>query len=475
MERDHREETAFEQPVEKPIQRVEGADKPQGLAQVLLAGSRGLAASLPHRLFEIDFDLSDKLMDLRKKIAWIIRVRFGVNPAVVLLMLITNWQGLTRGAPPLSRETLLSTALTAGVSIGLNALYIVLLRRGRLGQRGLERFVFLQLVLDVGTFAAYVWRTGGVTSPFSFLLLLPIIGACLLLGPGAGMAMAGISAAGYLLLVTLVSWGILPHVSYFVALDQFAQRSSYITLMTAVNLFALVAVAAATGFLVRQVHNKASELERSNRQLAHKAGLFRMLYEVTEVLQHNTGLDEVLDRICDVLVSDLDVDRALMYVVEGKHLRLRRVAYHSRISPAEHRPLRVEIPLDPAEGLTARAALLNQGFNVTDPASQEGINAELAQKIGLNPFAIAPMAYREHVLGVLGVDRSSQRGVIAPDEWEVLVVFARQAGQTLALAAADDQVGRARAERNWVEREPAIAAPPQQDTQNLPEDAPPDL
>lgn len=96
--------------------------------------------------------------------------------------------------------------------------------------------------------------------------------------------------------------------------------------------------------------------------------------------------------------------------------------------------MRVEIPLGPNEGLTAQCALKNEAINVTDPSQQEGINKELAKKIGLNPFALAPMTYRGRVLGVLGVDRGLQRGVVDDDDFELLILFARQAGQTLALA-----------------------------------------
>jgi len=389
----------------------------------------------------MDFDLSDTAEELKKKIAWIIRVRFVLAPAVVLLMFSTNWQGLTRGASALSRETLYSTALTAAVSVGLNVIYFWALKRRKLDKRKMRKFVFLQLWLDVVIFAVYIWRTGGVTSPFSFLYFLPIIASSILLGPGSGMSMAGISAATYILVVALESWGVIPHVSYFVALDQFAQRTSYIILMMLVNMFAFVAVSGASGFLMRQVMKKSRQLKESNLLNQRKAGLFRMLYQVSEVLQHKKGVDGLLDRICDVLVTDLDVDRALMYMAEDGELKLRRVAYHARIPAEDRRPMRVVIPLDPEEGLTARCAVENRAFNVTDPSRQEGINVELARKIGLNPFALAPITFGDKVLGVLGIDCSAQLGIIEQDDFELLVLFGRQIGQTLAAVGVDSRAG----------------------------------
>ncbi len=415
-----------------PAEEEEAAGLLQSAAQlpnVLLVGTRDLALNLPKKLFEIDFDLSDSREELKKKVAWIIRIRFIVNPAVVLLMFFSNWQGLTRGASAMSRETLISTALVGAISIALNLAYFLTMRRQRVN---LRKFVFLQLMLDVFIFTAYVWRTGGVTSPFGFLYFLPIIGGSILLSPAAGMAMAGFASLSYLLIVTLVSAGVIPHVSYFVALDQFAERGSYVVLMLVVNLFAFLVVSGASGFLMRMVSSKARQLALAQKRQERRAKLFEMLYQVSEVLQHQQSLDQVLDRICDVLVTDMDVDRALMYLVVGNHLKLRRVAYHPRVPKADQTTLRVEIPLDAAEGLTARAAVENRVFNVTDPVSQEGINTELAQQIGLNPFALAPMTFRDRVVGVLGIDRSGALSAISDDEFQLLQIFARQAGQTIA-------------------------------------------
>jgi hypothetical protein len=387
--------------------------------------------SVPGSLFDIDFDLSDSREELHKKIGWIVRIRFVVNPAVFLLMFFANWHGLTKGVSALSSETLYSTGLTTVFSIVLNLVYAYALRRGRFD---LRKFVFLQLALDVLIFSAYLWRTGGVTSPFPFLYILPILGAAMLLKPSAGVAMAGISSLGYLAIVLFESFGVLPHVSYFVAFDRFTHRASYVTLMVVVNLFSFFLVSGAAGFLMRTIRGKTLELRDANHRLEHKAGLFQTLYQVSELLQERESLDEILDGICDVLVTRMNVDRALMYVKDGDALILRRVTYHQRVPVQARTPLRVSIPLDPAEGLTARSAVENRAFNVADPQRQEGINVELARRIGMNPFALAPMTYRGKVLGVLGIDRGSGLGVIGDDELDVLQMFARQAGQTLDAA-----------------------------------------
>ena len=52
---------------------------------------------------------------------------------------------------------------------------------------------------------------------------------------------------------------------------------------------------------------------------------------------------------------------------------------------------------------------------------------ELAERIGINPFAVAPMVIKGQLLGVLGVDRSVELGVIDDEAFQVLIAFADQA------------------------------------------------
>ena len=84
-----------------------------------------------------------------------------------------------------------------------------------------------------------------------------------------------------------------------------------------------------------------------------------------------------------------------------------------------------------AAGLTARAALRQEAYNVTDPADSPLINRELAQRIGMNPFALAPLVVRGRTIGVIGIDRGRDNGAIQNEEFRILQVFANQAAITL--------------------------------------------
>jgi GAF domain-containing protein len=102
------------------------------------------------------------------------------------------------------------------------------------------------------------------------------------------------------------------------------------------------------------------------------------------------------------------------------------------IDETQEIPERVVIPLQEDSGLTALCALRQDAYNVTDPFESQLINRELASRIGMNPFALAPLVLRGETLGVIGIDRKKSRGLISDNEFEILKVFAAQAAIALS-------------------------------------------
>lgn len=403
-------------------------DHPQGDADSSYADIN------PLRLFDLDFELTDTRTELIKKIRWLIRVRFAISLGVVALMFFTGWQGLTK-QQTLTRASVLAVLITGGIAVVLNLVYFVQLRR----QRNLRAFVLLQLVVDVLIFSSYVYRSGGVTSPFTFLYLLPIIAAAILASGRAASGIALLSSACYCGLALGGVFGVLRHISFFVALDSFAMKSRYVALMLIVNSVAFFAVAALASFLMRTVRATTNELTTANERLDRKAGLLQMLYQVSRSAVDSETSDQVIDQIGQLLVEGLNLDRVLLYLAnEQQHptkLELTREFYHPRLlDQIDRTHLQVEIPLEEGAGVTARCALQRRPENVTDPNQHPLINKELAKRIGINPFAVAPMVVRGRLLGVLGIDRSFDLGVIDGDDFRVLIAFADQAAAALRSA-----------------------------------------
>jgi K+-sensing histidine kinase KdpD len=386
----------------------------------------------PLKLFDLDFELTDTRTELVKKIRWLIRVRFVVSAGVVLMMFFTGWQGLTR-QQALTRATVLATLITGGVAVALNLVYYIQMRR----QRNLRAFVLAQLVVDVLIFSSYVYRSGGVTSPFTFLYLLPIVATAIMVSGRATFGVALFAALCYCGMAVLGALGLVDHVSYFVALDSFARKGSYVTLMLLVNSLGFFVVASLSVFLMRSVRSKTNELTAVNTMLDRKAQLLQMLYRVSRSAVDARDSSDVVDQIGRLLVEGLNLDRVLLYLVsdDGQRLELAREFYHPRLAGRIDRAnLQVEIPLEAEAGITARCALARRPENVSRPEEHPLINKELARRIGVNPFAVSPMVVHGQLLGVLGVDRKFELGTIDEDDFKLLIAFADQAAVSLRAA-----------------------------------------
>ncbi|MBU2549289.1 MAG: GAF domain-containing protein [Proteobacteria bacterium] len=394
----------------------------------------------PLKLFEIDFDLLDTQAERIKRIRWIIRLRFGISLGVVALMFFTGWRGLTRQAV-LSESTVLAVAATAAVAMLLNLAYQIALRR----ELNLKAFVILQLVIDLLIFSSYVYRTGGVISPFTFLFLLPIIAGAMLISGPAAFGLASGATLCFATMTVLDTLGIIDHVSYFVDLDVFVKKWSYVSLMLIVHPFAFFTTAALSAFLMGTVRNKTESLTETTLALDRQAHRLNMFYQASRSAVAARDQDQVIDTIGRILVEGLNLDRVLIYLLDpaGHQLVLAREYYHPRYKGQVDRSgLDVEIDLRSEAGVTARCALTRQAENVPDPAGHPLINQGLAQKIGLNPFAVAPMVSHNELIGVLGVDRKFADGVIGDDDFQVLIAFADQAATALRTARLERAAGR---------------------------------
>lgn len=135
--------------------------------------------------------------DLRVRLLWLTLFRT-VATSLVLGVLAARLSPGPR--PELSTADIFSFSMI-GFSFVLTLSTALLLRAGRVGRGA----AWTQIVFDVLLAASVVFLTGGVQSPFTFLFLVSIIGAAVLLGTrGAIVSFLGASASYVLVLSTLV-------------------------------------------------------------------------------------------------------------------------------------------------------------------------------------------------------------------------------------------------------------------------------
>jgi two-component system, NtrC family, sensor histidine kinase PilS len=173
-------------------------------------------------------------------------------------------------------ETLRPLFGLSAVTYGMVLLYAGLDR----WLRGRATFAFLQLTGDTIVITGFVWITGGLDSPMSFLYLLPIIVASMLMYRRGGLAFAGVCWTTYAALILFgVSW--VPS-GFFVASRHEPARVDYFLV---VHLVAFVTVALLASYL-------SERLRVQGRELAERRGAVARLQALNEniIESINSGL-----------------------------------------------------------------------------------------------------------------------------------------------------------------------------------------
>lgn len=369
----------------------------------------------------------DNQEEIRRNLQLIIRIRWFVSPSILLIMVLAGLVGVANQSG-FSMEQILINGANMLIMLTLNLGYQVLSRR----MKDLGPLVILQLMIDVIHFAFTVYKTGAVTSPFTFLFFFVIFSGALLVSGRTAYLVAGISSLLYGAIVLLERIGVIPHQAYFSPLSGLQENPSYFFLTVGFTVGSMFAFAALAGFLTGLIHRRQEELRKTVGLLRTKNDTMLMLFRTAEALNQHTRIGEVGEYVLDQLMEHLDLDRALLYINEGDRLRLLLVRTRGGRTDDS---VTLEIPLTLEAGLTTRVAIEQKAFNVREPETSDLINRELAKKIGLNPFAIAPLVLRGRTVGVIGIDRSEK--AIKNEEFQVLKAFANQA------AIAIDSVRRA--------------------------------
>jgi two-component system sensor histidine kinase PilS (NtrC family) len=148
-------------------------------------------------------------------------------------------------------------------SFGLSLLYLILYSRKV--RPKLQSWI--QLLGDIAVVTGFVYFTGGLYSPFSFLYLTVIAVAAMLMR-GGGLIFAGLSAVAYGLLIDLMVFEVLPVPDNLTGI-QIALPTSRILIQLLTNVvgFALVAVLVSyLGESLRSAHYRLREEEERTRQ-----------------------------------------------------------------------------------------------------------------------------------------------------------------------------------------------------------------
>ncbi len=138
----------------------------------------------------------------------------------------------------------------------LTFVYIVLLKY----QKDLSKLAYSQLLMDTVIITAIIYATGGIESIFSFLYILTIINASIMLYRKGGMIVASSSSILYGLLLDLHYFDVIEPFGSRLALYPAEDKRVYIFYMIVVNVAAFYLVAFLSSFLSEQARKSRVEL-----------------------------------------------------------------------------------------------------------------------------------------------------------------------------------------------------------------------
>jgi two-component system, NtrC family, sensor histidine kinase PilS len=154
----------------------------------------------------------------------------------------------------------------AGVTYVLTLVYIAL--GFLIPSRGIN--VMIQIAGDLLVETLLVYFTGGLDSPFSFLYLVSIITASMLLYRRGGLLAASGAVILYGVLVDLLFYGVLPLPSQSLSVDWSASRLYF---NMAANFSGFYATALLTSYLSEQLQRTSLELDANRQNLAELRAL----------------------------------------------------------------------------------------------------------------------------------------------------------------------------------------------------------
>ena len=159
----------------------------------------------------------------------------------------------------------------------LNLLYILVLNR----IKNLVAFAYIQIVLDIVYVTFIIYITGGIESIFSFLFILSIINASILLYRRGGFAIASASSIFYGACLDLEYYGILPPL-FGQSPSILAYKASEFFYTILMNIAGFYAVALLSSFLAEQVRTSKKDLKEKEISLDHLEALHENIVQSIE-------------------------------------------------------------------------------------------------------------------------------------------------------------------------------------------------
>jgi two-component system sensor histidine kinase PilS (NtrC family) len=311
---------------------------------------------------------------LRRNVAWLIAIRVVIS--TILLGSATFMRVTVSGSFAVDPFFFL-----IGFTYALTIVYALALRY-------VERhrwLVDLQLGIDALLVSAFIYFTGGITSSFTSLYMLPVIAASTIQFRRGGLLVATFSTVLYAGLVVgqyLAASGLLAADSWLGAYSPSLPAGSVARYTVALNVFGLFAVALLAGSLANSLRSAGAQLQQASTEIADLQALNQHVIDslpsglattdqALRVLTFNRGAETITGvscrsaigrRVDDVLQLPLPVMESIQNDLRSKASRRHEFRYRTADTRGE---LEIGLTATHLETPGGRAGLLFTFQDVT--------------------------------------------------------------------------------------------------------------
>lgn len=225
---------------------------------------------------ELEQDSTERNKELLGRIKWLMVLRLLFATFLLVATVVVQ----ARAYPSFSNTSLASLYILTGIIYFLTLCYALLLDR-------IKKYIFftyVQLVFDVLFVTALIYVTGGIESIFSFMYILTIINAAIMLYRRGGLLIASASSIGYGSLLDLQYFGII-HPYYTRASELMTYTIGYYFYTLLMNIAAFYLVAFLSSYLAEELRRSGVKLKAKQYDLDQLELLNRNI-----VQSINTGL-----------------------------------------------------------------------------------------------------------------------------------------------------------------------------------------
>ncbi len=207
---------------------------------------------------ELEQDSTEHNKELLGRIKWLMLLRLLFATFLLVATVVVQ----ARAYPAFFNTSLASLYILTGVIYFLTLCYALLLDR-------IKRYVlfaYVQLVFDVLFVTALIYVTGGIESIFSFMYILTIINAAIMLYRRGGLLIASASSIGYGSLLDLQYFGVV-HPYYTRASELMTYTIGYYFYTLLMNIAAFYLVAFLSSYLTEELRRSSVKLKAKQYDL----------------------------------------------------------------------------------------------------------------------------------------------------------------------------------------------------------------